>query len=352
MTLSGIAKLAGVNPSTVSRVLNRRRGSTISGPMREKILRICDRANYRPSLAARSTATGKSFRAGLILGAIAQDMGSPIFGATVQGLCETLQKNNYTLTVLWAGSPQGSLTAQIRKYLLSDIADVYVLGVDLINTPVAKIIRAMKKPIVYLGVNDARMPEDISGIRNDPRNAYQALWRMIPESWHGKILFTGFEDSNSHFKADSISEAGTALGIPTDAMSDRFFAGMNANFLFARSMARIFARENLELLKRQKLLWCSSDLFALGICDELRLAGLHPGGDIAVIGYDNIERIAGNSDTPFLTTVDPHVMEIGHAAGKLLLELAENGSMKGKIIGIEAESVIRESFNSPNRGVS
>ena len=52
LTIDGIAKLAGVNRSTVSRALNPETASLISEEVRKRILAICDEHNYRPRASA------------------------------------------------------------------------------------------------------------------------------------------------------------------------------------------------------------------------------------------------------------------------------------------------------------
>src|SRR4051812_7043516 len=53
-TLSDVAKLCGVTPATVSRVLNKKRGFSTSPEMRQKILDAAEQLGYVPDLAARS----------------------------------------------------------------------------------------------------------------------------------------------------------------------------------------------------------------------------------------------------------------------------------------------------------
>jgi LacI family transcriptional regulator len=54
LTLRRIAELAGVSPSTASRVLNERPG--VRPEVRERVLRIMRKHNYQPDPLARSLA--------------------------------------------------------------------------------------------------------------------------------------------------------------------------------------------------------------------------------------------------------------------------------------------------------
>jgi DNA-binding LacI/PurR family transcriptional regulator len=61
-TLSEVAERCSVSPSTASRVLNNRRQGrfSVSSELREKILKVAADLNYRPSVAARNLAAGRT----------------------------------------------------------------------------------------------------------------------------------------------------------------------------------------------------------------------------------------------------------------------------------------------------
>jgi transcriptional regulator with XRE-family HTH domain len=65
-TIDEVAKLAGVSIATVSRVLNSK--NTVSEKTREKVLKVIEELNYKPSTIARDLANKKtSFQIGVII---------------------------------------------------------------------------------------------------------------------------------------------------------------------------------------------------------------------------------------------------------------------------------------------
>ena len=60
MTAADIAAEAGVSRATVGFVLNRTPGQTISAQTRDRVLEAADRLGYRPHVAARALASGRS----------------------------------------------------------------------------------------------------------------------------------------------------------------------------------------------------------------------------------------------------------------------------------------------------
>ena len=342
MTLAEIAKLAGVNSSTVSRVLHEDPKAKISDSVRKKILRICDKHNYRPSATARAVASGLTFRIGLILGALEQDLSSPVFALFTRGLCNELQKNNYTLSILWAGQPGDTIDRNLTDFLMSDIADGYVLGSNMLHSEISGKIRDMKKPLAYLADNISYYPDGFCGVCGTSRNACKQLWQRIHAEYYGKILYICGASNDAKF-AD-VTNAAMSLQIPLDVITRHDLNEHSPGFPFDRNNAVQWAESHLDLLRQQKLLWCGSDLTALGIADVLRKNGIVPGRDVHLIGYDNIEAMTMYHEEPFLTTIDSHQEEMGRQLAMLLLQIIRGQKTETEKIPVEAELILRQSY--------
>ena len=345
ITLAEIARRAGVNASTVSRVLHARKGSTISSEVQQKIMKICNELNYRPNLAARSTATGKKYCIGCILGAIQNDLSSPVLANIIKGICCELQEHNYTLSILWAEKSMDSTDMQVRKFLMSDIADCYIIGPALIGSEIEKSIHEMDKPIIYMAENSMYIPEGISGVRLNTIPACKKLLVNIPHEWYGRILYTGIHHAS--VKIAGIKKAMQQLGMDESIIKFELFDAKEIGFSFDRWAASEFAKENIERLKQQKLIWCASDLTALGIADVLQQNGVEIGKDISLIGYDNISNLVSYRETPYLTTIDPKQFELGILTAKVALDMIA-GKPKPEIASIDADVIFRKSFTEIN----
>ena len=342
MTLAEIAKLAGVNSSTVSRVLHEDPKAKISDSVRKKVLCICDKYNYRPSATARAVASGLTYKIGLILGALEQDFSSPVFALFIRGLCNELQKNNYTLSILWAEQPGNTIDRHLTDFLMSDIADGYVLGSNMLRTEISGKIRDMKRPLAYLADNISYYPDGYCGVCGTSLNACKQIWKMIPAEHYGKILYVCGASNDAKF-AD-VTEAAKSLQIPQDVIVRHNLNERSPGFPFDRNNAVQWAESHLDLLRQQKLLWCGSDLTAFGITDVLRKNGIIPGRDVGLIGYDNLENMDMYHEEPFLTTINPHLEEMGQQLAMLLLQIIRGKKTDTEKIQVEAELIIRESY--------
>ena len=104
--------------------------------------------------------------------------------------------------------------------------------------------------------------------------------------------------------------------------------------------------ENLELLLSAKIkptaVFCANDLLALGLMRGLIKRGITIPGDIALVGYDDVE-FASVLTTP-LTSIRQPKYELGRTAAELLLDEARNpASHRHKHIVYQPELIVRES---------
>src|SRR5664279_5710033 len=92
VTLTDVAKAAGVSASTVSRTLSR--PERVDADTRDKIFREIARLGYQPNLAARSLITGRTGN----LGVVVPDLANPFFPDLVRAV--QLQAHQRGFTVL------------------------------------------------------------------------------------------------------------------------------------------------------------------------------------------------------------------------------------------------------------
>jgi LacI family transcriptional regulator len=91
--------------------------------------------------------------------------------------------------------------------------------------------------------------------------------------------------------------------------------------------------------------FCANDMLALGLLRGLNQAGVSVPGDIAVVGYDDIE-FAADAAVP-LTSVRQPKYQLGRAAAELLLDEADHpAEHEHRRIVFTPELVVRASSGS------
>src|SRR6266542_6102988 len=103
ITLKVLAALAGVHPSTVSRVANGDRGLRIAPETRERIEELLRGTQYRPNGIARSLKLRQSF----VLGVVVPDVTNPFFAAVYRGIEDAALPRGYNVILCNTdGSPE------------------------------------------------------------------------------------------------------------------------------------------------------------------------------------------------------------------------------------------------------
>jgi LacI family transcriptional regulator len=88
-------------------------------------------------------------------------------------------------------------------------------------------------------------------------------------------------------------------------------------------------------------LFAASDLMAIGAMKALGKAGLQISGDVAVVGFDDVD--AAICTTPSLTTVHQPFYEMGKTAVSLLLDHLNGSTLPDSPVTLPTSLVVRES---------
>ena len=97
MQIKDIARIAGVAPSTVSRVINN--SGYVSAEVRERVERIITETGYVPNSVAKSL-KGKKTN---VIGFIIPQLSSESMSKIAEGASEECEKNNYDILLANTG---------------------------------------------------------------------------------------------------------------------------------------------------------------------------------------------------------------------------------------------------------
>ena len=169
MTISDIAKMAGVSSAAVSRYLN---GGPLSEQKREAIREVVEKTGYRPDAAAQTLRTGRVNQ----IGVIAPSISSQSVGQITAGIASELDQQNYLIllgnTELDEQRELGYLTAMQRNH----VAGIILLGCYY-SPQLARAFKACRVPLVVTG---QRFPE-VPCVYNDDRSAARELAQRMLE---------------------------------------------------------------------------------------------------------------------------------------------------------------------------
>ncbi len=314
MTLKEIAALAGVNPSTVSRIINSPNNNFATKELRDRVWAIIKETGYTPLPYARALGQRKA-------GGQPQEREAIvcILGRRVR----SIDDNPFFAQVFRAAAQQ----ALTMGYTLIDYCyhvDKAILDWDPQNRE--------KRPLgaILLGrFDDAKAFEKLE---SKYKNLVFVGRNVIGAGWD-QVLYSGYEAAklameylilNGHRRIGYIGE--TDGEARYHAYLDCVTAnGLGVNPKLITTCGHNSSEEGYEaagaLLRKAKdlptAILCGSDVAAAAVIHRLNDAAIKIPAQISVMGMDNLE--IAEKTSPMLTTISMPTAEMGHMAAQLLI---------------------------------
>lgn len=327
VTISDVARKAGVSLMTVSRVVNDK--GEISPATRRRVLDVIEQLGYRPSGIARGLATQRTGTLGLIV----PDIANPFFSDVARGAEDKACAAGYSLVVCNTDeSPQREMTA------LESLEEKRVDGLVLCSSRLAdQDLRAALDlhPAAVL-VNCRLEGYQVGAILLDDEGGARAATRHLLLAGHQAVGFLA-GPLTSYSSRERSKGYRAALEL----------AGMPYNPAWVRPCSyqvkggQITAHELLADHPEVTALFCYNDLVAVGTLQACAELGRRVPEDLAVVGFDDIPMAA--LVTPALTTCHVPRYELGEQAMQLLLDQIDGPSEESEEIVLQTELVIRAS---------
>lgn len=325
VTILDVARVAGVSPQTVSRVLNGK--GEVSPQTRDLVQSAIEHLGYRPNHIARGLVTRRTHTIGLLV----PDIANPFFPEIHRGVEAEVEEAGYRIFLV---NTDEQPEREVR--MLQALAEHRVDGVILCSSrlPDADLVRVVRDfPAVVL-INRPSPLATVDSVAVADEEAMAALGRWLVSAGYHKVAFLAGPPTSRSGQARRqgllrVLEASTAALSPTVVWcAPTIEGGQEAATALLRSHSSF------------DVLVCYNDLVALGALHACRAAGLAIPVDLAVTGFDDIPLAALAS--PPLTTVRVPKRTLGQLAAHLLIERL-NGRQEAVSIRIVPELVIRES---------
>ncbi|WP_425985582.1 LacI family DNA-binding transcriptional regulator [Brevundimonas sp. TWP1-2-1b1] len=325
-TMGDIARLAGVSPMTVSRVVNG--DARVREATREKVEAIIRETGYVPDPAARILARAGGGRIGLLYANpsnayLAEVLSGALEGARSVGLLLLIEPSR-------AGAPDEEREA-VRRLAAGGAQGVIVpppLG-ESAATLDAIAASGMKAVVLAAPV----MRDGLVSLRVDDRGAAHEMTQYLLDLGHRQI---GFVEGRQDQSASADRRQGAQAAV--DTIDGAVLWAEAGDFTYRSGFEagqRLLARS-----QRPTAIFASNDDMAAGVLAAVHAAGLSTPGDISVAGFDDTYLAA--SVWPTLTTIRQPVAEMARAAAVIL---GRGGEEDGPV---PHEFIARESTASPS----
>jgi LacI family transcriptional regulator, galactose operon repressor len=332
-TIYDVARLAGVSPSTVSRMLN---GKGQFAPTTHRAVeQAVEQLRYRPNTIARSLRTKSTQTIAFLL----PDIPDPFFVSLISGIQQRALERGYAILLcVTEGNPERE-EHYLNLLRAKQVDGVLVNGLVL---PPARLARFVEDgfPIVCLdrGIDLPAVPLVQVDNRLGARRATDHLLSLghrriahisgaVPHRLrHSRERLAGYHDAlnGAGLTADA------QLVVTGDYTEDGGHAAARALLESGVSFSAVFA---------------ANDLSAIGAVSAFVASGRRVPEDVSVVGFDDIHTAAFT--VPPLTTVHQPAAEIAERATELLVALIQGREVGERRHVLEPRLVVRASAAPP-----
>lgn len=323
-TIKDVAKLAGVSTATVSRVIN---GKGEAAPETiEKIQKIVEELNYKPSSVAKSLSKRESNLIALLI----PNLDNPFFSELVRTIEIAANKKGYQIYLCNSEDNREKV-----EYYLEAMADNYVMGaiINSLHVKEDDLERLEANGISTITIDRAQFSHAYSALAVDHiHGGYLATKHLIEVGGAKKIVFlSGPQDESS--SQDRYQGYLRAVGEMDAEHIVKLYGAFDIQSGYETSYAYLANHPNIDGIV------CSNDAMAYGVIRACADLGINIPQDIKVIGYDNT--VNGKYSVPRLSTVSQFQPKLGDLIINEL-ERVEKKNCKPKKYEVEPELVVRE----------
>ena len=313
VTISDVARTAGVSVATVSKVINGRYGVAVATSV--KVQEVIDQLGYESSLVARSLRSRRTNVIGILVAEF-----EPFSTEILKGTSSAIAGSGYELLAYSGGGRAGSNVGWERRYL-SRLSGTLIDGAILVTPTVVD----AQYGIPVVAVDPHTGPSGLPTIDSDNFSGAVTATRHLIDLGHRQIGFLGGRPDleSARLREGGYRHAMSTAGLAVDEDQVRIGG-------YRQVTAEEPARELLSLRERPTAVFAANDLTAIQTIAVAGELGLRVPEDLSVIGFDNVPESA--LSVPALTTIAQPIQQMGVEAMGLLLDL---------INGVEREPHVR-----------
>lgn len=309
VTLSDVAKQAGVSKSTVSRYLN---NGQVSAATAEKIKKVIEETNYQPNQLARSL---KATTTGLI-GVIIPRYDSPSTAQVLKGIDEGSTAMDKQLLIT-----SSNFDPEREKGLLATLDRQKVEGIICLTKTSEEDLRDWTKNLNTKVLVVGQEYPSFHHVAYDDYAAGYSIAEHAVALGHEKILFVGLDESDEavgYSREAGFKACLDSKGLAYEQLTSNF--SQTDNYLLAK-----------EVLKEPKWTYiaCATDQIAIAFLKAAKEAGLSVPGDLSLSGFGGYKE--GKFTSPSLTSMNYPYFEAGKIAIEGLLADQSDGLFQKKL---------------------
>lgn len=335
VTVNDVARLAGVSPMTVSRVINNE--DNVREQTREAVIRAIETLGYRPNKAARSLAAANPVTIGLVY----INPNNSYFSAMLRGLLD--RAHHADTHIIIEQCEEGPDTLRTIRELRADGVDGFMLGPPLCDAENA-LEMLQKEQIPAVTIGSQHDYDQISSVSVDDREASYEVTRMLIGLGHERIAFMigNPGQSASWLRLEGFREAMRDAGLAVN--EDQVIQGR-----FAYRSGTEIAERLLDMEPAPTAIIAANDDMAAGAVAAALHRNVEVPEELSIVGFD--DTLLATAIEPAITTIRQPIPDMAHAAVELLEKniraMRAGNELKGYREVHRFELILRDSHAPP-----
>ena len=314
--MKDVANLAGVAVGTVSNVLNH--PDLVRPQTRARVEAAIEQLGFIPNASARQLRAGR----GNCLGLVVLDVRNPFFTEVARGVEDYAQAEGYTVILCNSDEAEDKERRYLRVLEEQRVRGILITPVHG-TAPTIKGLRDRGTPVVLL---DRPGPAGHCSVAVDDRRGGELATAHLLALGHRRIALVNgpLAIRQCADRRRGAYQAVVQAGLdPATVLTEITVPAMNTRCgADAADELRALAPSGPgDPAAAPSAAFCTNDLLALGLLRRLTQLGAQVPGDLAIVGYDDID-FAADSAVP-LTSVRQPKYQLGQTAAQLLLEEAD-----------------------------
>ncbi|GAA4732366.1 LacI family DNA-binding transcriptional regulator [Isoptericola chiayiensis] len=330
VTISDVARVAGVSVATVSKVVNNRYG--VAASTAERVLAVVGELGYESSLVARSLRRQSTNVVGVLVAEF-----EPYSTELLKGISSAVGGTGYEL-LAYSGGSDGGVPGGWERRSLSRLAGT-LIDAAIVVTPTMVMSEANGIPVV--AVDPHTGPEGTHTVDSDNVTGAREAVEHLLGLGHRRIAHLGGRSDlqSARLRELGYREALEAAGIAVDPDLVRVGG-------YRPDTADTPARELLTAsgAERPTAVFAANDLSAIHLMEVAAELGIRVPQDLSVVGFDNVPE--SMTTTPALTTVAQPLHQMGAEALRMVLDLL-GGTPREQHLRLPTSLVVRGSTAPP-----
>jgi LacI family transcriptional regulator len=332
-TIQDVAKLAGVAPITVSRVVNN--SGYVSEKTRLKVEAAIAELNYVPNTVARSLRLSQTHTLALVL----TDIANPFWTTVARSVEDTANEAGFSVFFCNTDESAAKQDAYLRALMQKRVDGVLLVPAQL-DVELIPWLQSQNTPVVVIDRRVSRRQVDV--VRCDAEDgAYKLVQHLLGLKHRRIAVLSG---------PQTVSTAADRVAGYRQAMAEAGI-GVLSEWVrygeFTQASGYEMARQLLHLTPRPTALFGVNNFIALGALRAAKDAGLRVPEDLSLVAFDDFasEFVV----EPFLTVVDQPAAEMGKQAAELLLvRMKADPPEAYQEIVLPANVIVRKSTAAPS----